>query len=502
MTLATLNPNWRLAWSDEFNTLDTTKWNLRNKPGNYGNGELQWYHPNQTSAANGYLVITAIKQAFGGESYMSSWLDTQDKAVFTYGRYEVRAKMAGGKGIWPAMWILSQNKCWASGAETDIAEFRGAYPTRIGTYYHYASQCCTSFTNCISSKGSEHDTGTDLTANYHVYALEWYTGNMTWYVDDVVMDSYQTNSLTVTQDVSPHYWIINNAIGGGYPGNPDSTTVFPNYHSVDYVRNYVWRQSCAGETCSGNGCCNPSTVLCVCNAGFAGASCEQNIGSATVTFDAVTSLDNIPNGWGNPYTLYLTANTVASNGAFKFTLTNAGCPGSCGNVPYSSGAWESIPRYSYGTFIFQARSSSVSGTGLSLSIAGESAVLEQIAFTFVGGNRSYVQLWTWTGGWPYKQADIPISFDPSSGYHYYGITWGPSTISWSIDGTQVKAISGVSLNAVRLGPGAYYTADPDWYGTFKYRSSSAAYLNNFAWTISTYLFLFPRFHFLLLLSFA
>ena len=116
-------------------------------------------------------------------------------------------------------------------------------------------------------------------------------------------------------------------------------------------------------------------------------------GTATNTFNEVTSLDNIPNGWGNDYTTYLTGNSIISNGALQLTLSNSGCPGSinppfslftfscflysfstfsrysiylflivgCGNTPFSSGAWESIPRYTYGTFTFTAAPSNVPG---------------------------------------------------------------------------------------------------------------------------------------------
>jgi len=353
-------------------------------------------------------------------------------------------------------------------------------------YYHYSSKCCTSFSSCISSTGGVHTTKYDLTAGYHVYALEWYPENMTWYLDGKYMDSTQTKSLSVAEeDTSPHYWIINHAIGGSYPGNPTSSTIFPNSHYVDYVRNYVWRPSCSGVTCSNHGCCNTTSVLCVCDAGWAGANCEQDLTTATATFDAVTSLDNIPNGWGNDYTLYVTQNTVPTGGSFKLALSSSGCPSSCGGKAYASGAWESIPRYTYGTFTFYAQASNAQGTALSLQAAGESTVLEQIAFTILGGNSTWVQLWTWHLGYGYKQADIKLGFDASAGYHYYGFTWGPSLLTFYVDNKSVLSTPYVQLSATRLGPGAYYTYEPDWYGTPSQSiGSSAAYINNFSWQIT------------------
>lgn len=481
---AALNPNWRLAWSDEFDTLDTTKWNIRHMGGNYGNGELQWYHPNQTSVVSGNLVITAIKQAFGGQQYMSSRLDSQDKAMFTYGRYEVRAKMAKGKGTWPAMWILSQNKCWALGAEVDIAEFIGKNPTNIGNYYHYATQCCAIFGSCISSKGSAINTGMDLTADFHTYALEWWPGNMTWFLDGVVKTSYQTSSLTTTQDVSPHYWILNLAIGGGYPGSPDASTVFPLYHQIDYVRNYVWRTTCSGETCSSHGCCDTKTLLCKCDDGWVGAKCEQNVGSITNNFNAITSLDRIPNGWGNAYTMYSQTQAVISSGAIKLTHTNSGCPTNCYGGTYASGAWESIPRWTYGTFTFQAKSTRISGTALSLSAAGENELLEQIAFVLLGSNPTTAQLFTWSSNYVYVQTTINLGFDASAGYHTYAFTYNPTNVQWYVDGQLVFTSTLVQPQAKRLAPGAYYTAQPDWYGPFTYNGASSTYVTKMTWQIA------------------
>jgi beta-glucanase (GH16 family) len=307
---------------------------------------------------------------------------------------------------------------------------------------------------------------------------------MTWFFDGQIIESYRTSSLSVPQDLSPHFWVINSAVGGGYPGYPDQTTVFPNYHQVDYVRNYVWRPSCSGVTCSNHGCCKASTSLCVCDAGWAGANCEYNVGSASNTFDDVTSLDNIPNGWGNAYTLYLTKNSVISSGALRLTLTNEGCPSNCGNVPYSSGGWEGIRRYSYGTFTFRARPSRIPGTGFSLTAAGESTALEQIAFSFLGGNSTFVQLWTWTNNWAYNHVNIRLGFDASSQYHDYKFTWSASKITWYVDNVQVHESSVVMPNATRLSPGAYYTAQPEWYGAFSYSYPSYAYITNFAWQIT------------------
>lgn len=140
-------------------------------------------------------------------------------------------------------------------------------------------------------------------------------------------------------------------------------------------------------------------MLCTCDPGWSGASCEYDLGMLlsslysfvilTMCFIEGTATNNLldisnydlrPNGWGNPTTTYLYANTVlVSGGGVRFALTNSGCPNSmlyllfllcfilfiflvdCGATPYSSGAWEYVPRYTYGSFSFTAQPSNVIG---------------------------------------------------------------------------------------------------------------------------------------------
>lgn len=112
------------------------------------------------------------------------------------------------------------------------------------------------------------------------------------YFDGELFATVQQSQLTggLKFDVSPHYWIINTAVGGNYPTNPDSTTPFPNYHStrysrlnrslmlvavVDYVRVYTWKTSCSDpNVCSKHGCCFSSNITCACDAGWYGSACE------------------------------------------------------------------------------------------------------------------------------------------------------------------------------------------------------------------------------------
>jgi beta-glucanase (GH16 family) len=113
---------WSLNWSDEFNdtSLDTTKWGYIVGGGGYGNNEQQNYtsRTNNIRLENGKLVIQAIPETYENESYTSAQITTQGKADWTYGKYEFRAKLPEGQGLWPAIWTLP----------TDISVYGGAWP--------------------------------------------------------------------------------------------------------------------------------------------------------------------------------------------------------------------------------------------------------------------------------------------------------------------------------------------------------------------------------------
>jgi beta-glucanase (GH16 family) len=389
-------------------------------------------------------------------------------------------------GTWPAMWLLSQNGCWAIGAEVDIAEFIGKSPTDMGQYYHYSSQCCAIYGSCISSQGQQVSTGANYPSGYHIYAFEWFPQNMTWYIDGVKTVSFKTSTLTVTPDASPHYWIINLAMGGGYPG-PVSSSSVPATLKVDYVKNYVWRVSCSGETCSGHGQCNPTTFLCVCNPGYVGASCEQYVGSWSTSFTANINLFEIPNGWGYaPYTMFNQNNVFFSSSGLKLSISNAGCPGSCYSGQYSGGGWESWQRFGYGTFTFQAKSTNVAGTGFSLSASGESALLEQCAFAFLGNSPRQVSILTTTSNYEYNNTVINVNFDTSAAYHLYAFKYFPAYTLWYIDNVLVYNSSVVQPKAIRLAPGAFYAYQPVWYGPFttSYNGPYYTYVQSFNWQMN------------------
>lgn len=248
---APARPGWRLVWSDEFNgkRLDPTKWNVLIREQSKHN-ELQYYIPDEVYLENGCLRLRSRKRDYGGMHYTSGRVDTSHKFAATYGRFEIRAKLPAGQGMWPAYWLYPQNRDWpmerlmaetvAAGnealipeerpwySEIDIMEFLGHEPNVVyGTLHYYT------FKGEKKSSSGTWRGNDDYTKGFHVYALEWEPNEIRWYVDDQLIHS-TVNGIPHT----PHYLILNTAVGGQWPGNPDDTTVFPQFHDIDYVRVY------------------------------------------------------------------------------------------------------------------------------------------------------------------------------------------------------------------------------------------------------------------------
>ena len=269
--------DWKLVWSDEFDgtEIDKTKWDFDRGTGTYspdgkqwlpgfGNNELEFYTPRAENAfvKDGMLHIRAIKEDYKGAAYTSAKMKTRknDRSPLfnkLYGRFEMRAKLPLGKGIWPAFWLLPQDEKfggWAASGEIDILEARGQKPTEVLGTLHYGGSWPVN-----THTGKDYtlpDNGT--IADFHVYAVEWEPGEIRWLVDGKL---YQTQNFWWScsdkdgpKGVNPvneaelnpwpapfdhpYYIILNLAVGGQFLGNPDKTTPFPAEMVVDYVRVY------------------------------------------------------------------------------------------------------------------------------------------------------------------------------------------------------------------------------------------------------------------------
>lgn len=234
---------WQLVWSDEFDyegLPDSEKWSY--DIGYIANNEKQYYTEARLENArveNGHLVIEARIEEWEGFDYTSARLVTRGIQTWTYGRFEVRAKVPTGRGTWPAVWMLGENISevgWPASGEIDIMEFVGYDPTRFHGYVHTKAYNHTIGTN----KGNSIEVNRPW-EDFHVFAIEWFEDRIDFFVDEVKYFTFEKES--DDDDVwpfdKPHYLLLNLAIGGNWGGLEGiDDTLFPHQFLVDYVRVY------------------------------------------------------------------------------------------------------------------------------------------------------------------------------------------------------------------------------------------------------------------------
>jgi beta-glucanase (GH16 family) len=243
--------NWHLTWSDEFNDPngsppDPRKWNIVTGGKGFGNNELETYTARLANAQqkDGNLVITAQKEDLTGPDgvprhYTSARLNTRNHFAQRYGRFEARIQLPVGKGIWPAFWLLGddhETNHWPNCGEIDILETIGAPDTMYSTIHGPGYS---------GSKGpsTKYDLppGQQLDNAFHLYEVEWSPENIKFFLDDHLIVERTPDDLPLgTKWVYDHpfYVLLNLAVGGNWPGDPDDTTKFPQQMLVDYVRVY------------------------------------------------------------------------------------------------------------------------------------------------------------------------------------------------------------------------------------------------------------------------
>lgn len=244
-------PGWKLIWQDEFKgeRLDSKKWNVLIREESKHN-ERQYYLPDEVWLEKGVLRIRSQVRSYGSMKYTSGRLDTRGKFAPVYGRFEIRAKLPAGKGMWPAHWLYPEHRDWAMErlmaeavakgeerlipehrpwyTEMDIMEFLGHEPNVLYGTHHYYTFDGQKRTSSGTWRGSF-----DVTKDFHTYVFEWEPDSLRWFID-----GERIHATASGIPHTPHYLILNTAVGGAWPGDPDSTTVFPQYHDIDYVRVY------------------------------------------------------------------------------------------------------------------------------------------------------------------------------------------------------------------------------------------------------------------------
>ncbi len=290
--LELLKAGWRLAWQDKFNgsNIRDRKWSHEVSCWGGGNNERQCYtdRPDNSYVDRGILHIVAKEESFSGPGvpdddpdydpndtsrtlpFTSARLRTKDKFDFKYGRVEVRAKVAGGQGMWPAIWMLPTDLAygtWPSSGEIDIMEAvnLGIWANEVHGTLHYGLPWPQ-----WENHGQTLEMDVNPADDYHVYAIEWEADEIRWYVDG---KHYQTqtsagwynyiwqgqeNGFQVANARAPYdqkfHLILNLAAGGDWPGTPDTGWTENREMLVDYVRVYQCKHRRGKREYTGAGC--------------------------------------------------------------------------------------------------------------------------------------------------------------------------------------------------------------------------------------------------------
>jgi beta-glucanase (GH16 family) len=243
---------WQLVWSDEFNgpndsAVDQSKWVFDVGGEGWGNQELEFYtsRPQNVFVREGNLVIEARRENYTGpdkvsRNYTSARLKTAGKFSQAYGRFEARIKIPSGQGMWPAFWMLGddiEKAGWPACGEIDIMENIGKEPSMVHGSIHGPGY--------VGADGIEAHYALPgnrrFADDFHVFAVEWEPNAIRFYVDD---ELYVTRTRADLRPGwkwvfdHPFFLLLNLAVGGDWPGNPDASTGFPQTMLVDYVRVY------------------------------------------------------------------------------------------------------------------------------------------------------------------------------------------------------------------------------------------------------------------------
>lgn len=239
---------WTLTWSDEFegalgNSPDTSKWtfDIGTGAGGWGNAELQYYTNRPSNVqldGDGHLVITARREAYAGSGFTSARLKTQGLFSQRYGRFEARIKTPSGPGVWPAFWMLGDNFAdvsWPQCGEIDIMEQRGQQPAIThGSVHGPGYSGANAKTKSYGLMEGRFDT------DFHLYAIEWGSDYIDFFVDDYLYQRIQPSDLSGEWVFNqPFFIILNIAVGGNFVGYPTTATPFPQQMIVDFVRVYT-----------------------------------------------------------------------------------------------------------------------------------------------------------------------------------------------------------------------------------------------------------------------
>ena len=237
---------YTLVWEDEFTgtSLNGSDWNFEIGDGcpdlcGWGNNELQSYAEDNVSFMDDdYLIIQARPEDIGSSEYTSSRITTQGKQKFQYGRVDVRAVLPEGQGIWPAIWMLGEDITtdgWPACGEIDIMELIGSAPSTTHATFHFGRD----FGNHrFKGEGLTLPDGNKFSEQFHIFSMIWEEDMVQILMDNQLV--YEIDPSVTNPEPYPFndefFFIMNIAVGGNWPGNPNNSTVFPQHMIVDYIR--------------------------------------------------------------------------------------------------------------------------------------------------------------------------------------------------------------------------------------------------------------------------
>ncbi len=250
LTSSSASAQWTQIWSDEFNDSglpDADKWSY--EKGYIRNDELQYYTVEREKNArveNGRLILEAHREDYQGMRFTSASLHTQGRGDWLYGRVEVRAKLPGGVGIWPAIWMLDTNGKfgpWPASGEIDIMEYVGFNPGIVHGTIHTKA-----YNHIRGTQKGAKITVNDCEETFHVYAMEWHEDRIDIFVDGKKYFTFENDGWGASETWpfdEPFHLKLNIAVGGGWGGQKGvDETIFPQRMEIDYVR--VFKPADAG----------------------------------------------------------------------------------------------------------------------------------------------------------------------------------------------------------------------------------------------------------------
>ena len=246
--------DWKLVWSDEFNTNgppDPANWNYEH--GFVRNRELQWYQPENAYCTNGLLILEGRREHRPNPKYVPGsndwrrnrkWIDYTSACIttrrlheFKYGRLEMRARIDTRPGSWPAFWTIGATPGfrWPAGGEVDIMEY---YAGDVLANFGFALDGKTKW--LAVKKPVAELGGPDWSKEFHVWTMDWDEQKI-----DLLLDGKLMNRLNLADADHanrgnpfhrPVYLLLDLAIGAN--GGDPSQTQFPIRFEVDWVRVY------------------------------------------------------------------------------------------------------------------------------------------------------------------------------------------------------------------------------------------------------------------------